>query len=69
MTISCGTTIDVTIRQVVNGRFLNVYSTNDWILGFLYRAANIRIFNRIAGLQPARPTDTASEPLKVNYSR
>ncbi|PRP74172.1 hypothetical protein PROFUN_16401 [Planoprotostelium fungivorum] len=50
---------------VVNGRFVNVYSTNDWILGFLYRAANIRIFNRIAGLQPARPTDTASEPLKV----
>eukprot|EP01117_Protostelium_nocturnum_P005848 TRINITY_DN2110_c0_g1_i3.p1 TRINITY_DN2110_c0_g1~~TRINITY_DN2110_c0_g1_i3.p1 ORF type:complete len:669 (-),score=268.88 TRINITY_DN2110_c0_g1_i3:16-1917(-) len=39
------------ISLVTSGRLVNVYSENDWILGFLYRTANIRLWHRIAGLQ------------------
>jgi hypothetical protein len=27
-----------TVRKVVAGRFINGYSTNDWMLGVIYRA-------------------------------
>ncbi|KAL1305149.1 hypothetical protein AAFC00_002073 [Neodothiora populina] len=37
------------IRSVVSGRVVNVYSTSDYILGFLYRSSSIQY--GIAGLQ------------------
>ena len=36
-------------RSVVSGRFINGYSTNDWILGYLFRATSGGIM-RVAGL-------------------
>ncbi|KAF2221874.1 hypothetical protein BDZ85DRAFT_165656, partial [Elsinoe ampelina] len=38
-------------RSVVSGRFLNGYATNDWILGYLFRATSGGIM-RVAGLAP-----------------
>ncbi|KAF2639282.1 DUF726-domain-containing protein [Massarina eburnea CBS 473.64] len=38
------------IRSVVSGRVVNVFSTNDYILGFLYRTSSIQL--GVAGLQP-----------------
>jgi hypothetical protein len=37
------------IRSVVSGRVVNVFSTNDYILGFLYRSSSIQY--GVAGLQ------------------
>ncbi|WOL10070.1 transmembrane and coiled-coil domain-containing protein 4 isoform X1 [Canna indica] len=37
-------------RKIVSGRFINVYSTNDWILGVAFRAS---LFSQgLAGIQP-----------------
>ncbi|ROT35017.1 DUF726-domain-containing protein [Sodiomyces alkalinus F11] len=38
------------LRSVVAGRIFNVYSENDYILGFLYRTTSLQL--GIAGLQP-----------------
>ncbi|OTB04390.1 hypothetical protein M426DRAFT_58558 [Hypoxylon sp. CI-4A] len=38
------------MRTVVSGKLFNVYSENDYILGFLYRATSMQL--GIAGLQP-----------------
>lgn len=38
-------------RSVVSGRFVNGYSSNDWILGYLFRATGGGIM-RVAGLAP-----------------
>ena len=38
------------IRSVVSGRVVNVFSTNDYILGFLYRTSSIQL--GVAGLEP-----------------
>lgn len=38
-------------RSVVTGRFVNGYSSNDWILGYLFRATSGGIM-RVAGLAP-----------------
>ncbi|KAL8766948.1 MAG: hypothetical protein Q9209_006429 [Squamulea sp. 1 TL-2023] len=38
-------------RTVVSGRFINGYASNDWILGYLFRATSGGIM-RVAGLAP-----------------
>lgn len=38
------------IRSVVSGRCVNVFSNNDYILGFLYRTSSVQL--GVAGLQP-----------------
>jgi hypothetical protein len=38
-------------RSVISGRFVNGYASNDWILGYLFRATSGGIM-RIAGLAP-----------------
>lgn len=38
------------MRSVVSGRLVNVFSTHDYILGFLYRTSSVQL--GIAGLQP-----------------
>ncbi|KAF2198758.1 DUF726-domain-containing protein [Delitschia confertaspora ATCC 74209] len=38
------------VRSVVSGRLVNVFSTNDYILAFLYRTSSIQY--GVAGLQP-----------------
>ncbi|KAI9784166.1 MAG: hypothetical protein M1839_002671 [Geoglossum umbratile] len=38
-------------RAVISGRFVNGYATNDWILGYLFRATSGGIM-RVAGLAP-----------------
>lgn len=40
-------------RSVVSGRFVNGYSSNDWILGYLFRATGGGIM-RVAGLGPIK---------------
>ncbi|KAF1980679.1 DUF726-domain-containing protein [Aulographum hederae CBS 113979] len=40
------------IKAVVTGRVVNVYSTNDLILGFLYRASSVQL--GVAGLEQVR---------------
>ena len=39
----------LTLKSVVSGRLVNVYSEQDFILGFLYRTSNIQF--GVAGLQ------------------
>ncbi|EUC48720.1 hypothetical protein COCMIDRAFT_2384 [Bipolaris oryzae ATCC 44560] len=41
----------VKARSVVPGRFVNGYATNDWILGYLFRATSGGVM-RVAGLAP-----------------
>ncbi|CAO3629750.1 unnamed protein product [Cunninghamella blakesleeana] len=41
--------------SIVAGRFINGYATNDWLLGFLFRATNAAstvVGNNVAGLHP-----------------
>lgn len=40
------------IRSVVSGRVVNIFSTNDYILAFLYRTSSIQL--GVAGLQPVQ---------------
>ncbi|KAL1606801.1 hypothetical protein SLS60_004208 [Paraconiothyrium brasiliense] len=40
------------VRSVVSGRVVNVFSTNDYILAFLYRTSSIQL--GVAGLQPVQ---------------
>lgn len=37
------------MKSVVHGRLINIFSENDWLLGFLYRTANLEY--GVAGLQ------------------
>lgn len=45
----------LTLKSVVPGRLVNVYSEHDYILGFLYRTSNIHF--GIAGLQDIQGAD------------
>ncbi|KAF2850767.1 DUF726-domain-containing protein [Plenodomus tracheiphilus IPT5] len=43
----------VKARAIVPGRFVNGYATNDWILGYLFRATSGGVM-RVAGLAPVQ---------------
>ncbi|KAM0348428.1 hypothetical protein ACHAPU_004401 [Fusarium lateritium] len=45
----------LTLKSVVSGRLINVYSENDYLLGFLYRTSNIHF--GVAGLQRIQGAD------------
>ncbi|KAK7430531.1 hypothetical protein QQZ08_002823 [Neonectria magnoliae] len=45
----------LTLKSVVSGRLINVYSENDYLLGFLYRTSNIHF--GVAGLQQIHGAD------------
>lgn len=45
----------LTLKSVVSGRLINVYSESDYILGFLYRTSNTQF--GIAGLQEIQGAD------------
>ncbi|RSH94567.1 hypothetical protein EHS25_004371 [Saitozyma podzolica] len=49
VTASKSTWLDV--RSAVAGRFVNAYATNDWMLGYLFRATSGGL-NTVAGLRP-----------------
>ncbi|ORX33634.1 hypothetical protein BD324DRAFT_638970 [Kockovaella imperatae] len=53
LTASRQTWLDV--RSVVAGRFVNGYATNDWMLGYLFRATSGGL-NTVAGLRPVEVT-------------
>lgn len=44
-----------TLRTVVSGKIFNVYSENDLVLGFVYRAHSLAL--GVAGLQPIKDVD------------
>eukprot|EP00798_Chlamydomonas_sp_ICE-L_P012701 gene12701-15933_t len=53
-------------RSVVAGRFVNAYSTNDWILGLVYRChSRAAMANRAGGLAPANVPGVEN----INFSR
>jgi pimeloyl-ACP methyl ester carboxylesterase len=52
-------------RSVVAGKFVNAYSSNDWVLSFLFRASNVAI-GAIAGLGPI-PTSHGIENVDVSH--
>ncbi|CAM1503862.1 Fc.00g014530.m01.CDS01 [Cosmosporella sp. VM-42] len=45
----------LTLKSVVSGRLINVYSESDYLLGFLYRTSNIHF--GVAGLQEIQGAD------------
>jgi hypothetical protein len=46
----------LTLKSVVSGRLVNVYSEKDYMLGFLYRTCNLQF--GIAGLQEIQGADS-----------
>ena len=62
------------MRSVVSGRLVNVFSTNDYVLGFMYRTSSIQL--GVAGLQKVEGlpsvenvdvSDTVSGHLRYRY--
>lgn len=45
----------LSMKTVVHGRLINIFSENDWLLGFLYRTANLEY--GVAGLQQVSGVD------------
>lgn len=56
----------LTLKSVVSGRLINVYSENDYILGFLYRTSNIQF--GVAGLQEIQGANGVENHKVVNLS-
>ncbi|ODO04703.1 hypothetical protein I350_05312 [Cryptococcus amylolentus CBS 6273] len=50
-TVTASRTTWLDVRSVVAGRFVNGYATNDWMLGYLFRATSGGL-NTVAGLRP-----------------
>ncbi|WVQ74529.1 hypothetical protein IAR50_004130 [Cryptococcus sp. DSM 104548] len=50
-TVTASRTTWLDVRSVVAGRFVNGYATNDWMLGYLFRATTGGL-NTVAGLRP-----------------
>lgn len=62
------------MRSVVAGRLINVYSENDYILGFLYRTSSIQLgvaglqkVEGLAGVENIDVSDTVSGHLRYRY--
>lgn len=53
-----------TIRSVVTGRLVNVFSQNDSVLAFLYRTSSLQL--GVAGLQPVEGLDGLVENVDVS---
>lgn len=51
--------------SVVAGRFVNGYSKNDWLLGFLFRASTAGLSN-VAGLRPLKSTGDKERVLNID---
>jgi hypothetical protein len=63
-----------TMRSVVAGRLINVYSENDYILGFLYRTFNIQYgvaglqeVEHVKGIENINVSDMVSGHLRLQY--
>lgn len=50
-TVTANRTQWLEARSVVSGRFVNGFATNDWMLGYLFRATSGGL-NTVAGLRP-----------------
>ncbi|EHK98298.1 putative Uncharacterized membrane protein C6F6.13c [Glarea lozoyensis 74030] len=62
------------MRSVVAGRLINVYSENDYILGFLYRTFNIQYgvaglqeIEQVKGIENINVSDMVSGHLRLQY--
>ncbi|EIW66799.1 hypothetical protein TREMEDRAFT_70052 [Tremella mesenterica DSM 1558] len=51
MTVTASRQTWLDVRSVVAGRFVNAFATNDWMLGYLFRATSGGL-NTVAGLRP-----------------
>ena len=62
------------MRSVVAGRLVNVYSSNDYVLGFLYRTSSVQYgvaglqrIEGLAGIENVDVSDTVSGHLRYRY--
>ncbi len=63
-----------TMRSVVSGRLVNVYSTNDYLLAFLYRTSSLQYgvaglmpIASLAGVENVNVSETVSGHLRYRY--
>jgi hypothetical protein len=64
-TVTASKTTWLDVRSVVAGRFVNAFATNDWMLGYLFRAtsgglntvAGLRAVEHVYGLENVEVTD------------
>ena len=62
------------MRSVVAGRLVNVYSSNDYVLGFLYRTSSVQLgvaglqkIEGLSGVENVDVSDTVSGHLRYRY--
>ena len=62
------------MRSIVAGRLVNVYSSNDYVLGFLYRTSSVQYgvaglqrIEGLAGIENVDVSDTVSGHLRYRY--